>query len=324
MKSYPHSARPGRTFSLLPLLLLILVLLTSSCGKKSAPTLAAYEKPPAPVLLRAVHRENRIILSWSFPEDKTALISGFTILKSSGKGIQRTTASKSKRSFTDTAFTCGIAYNYKVVARSLTGVLSNDSNTLTVTPVKPPPPPVKLSFKIEDDAVILSWESEGDNVFYNVYKSFHKGTYGEQPCNKAPLPENSFRDVFRIDRPVYYTVRSLRNAASEDEGSPSREITVNPFNLVPPAPLDLGYFAAPGKVFLYWKEPRERWITGYRIYRRTRGEEYELIGQTQVPTFIDRDKSLTERDYRVNAVGPSKEGPGVEVKGVFFRRDDLK
>lgn len=324
MDSYPHPARPGRAFSLFIPALLALALLTSSCGKKSAPTLAAYERPPAPVLLRVVHRENRIILSWSFPEDKTASISNFTVLKSSGKGLERTTVPKSRRSFTDTAFTCGGNYSYRIVAQSLAGVLSNDSNALAITPVKPPPPPAGLSFKIEGDAVILSWQGGGNNIFYNVYRSFHEGIYGDEPYNKSLLSQSSFRDVFRIDRPVYYTVRSLRNDTSEDEGPPSSQITVNPFDLVPPAPLDLRYVAVPGKVFLYWKESPERWISGYRIYRRTRGQEYELIGQTEVPTFIDRDKSLTERDYRVNAIGPSREGPGAEVRGVFFRRDDLK
>jgi hypothetical protein len=320
-----HSIRlPGRASALLSLLLFILISLAASCGKKSAPTLVAYEKPPAPVLLGAVHRENIIILSWSFPGDKTALISGFTILKSSGKNLQRITVSKEKRSFTDTGFTCGATYTFKIVAQSLTGILSNDSSALTLTPLDPPPPPANLSFKIEDDSVILSWESEGDGILYNVYKTFQRSTHDRRPYNAVPLTGNSFRDVFHFDRPVYYAVGSLRNRTTEDEGPPSPEITVNPSDLVPSAPRDLGYFAAPGKVFLYWKEPYERWITGYRVYRRTEGHDYALIGETQIPTFLDTDKSSKERDYRVNAIGPSREGPGTEVKGVFWGRDDLQ
>ncbi len=309
---------------MLALLLLILTSLTVSCGKKSAPTLAAYEKPPAPVLLGAVHRESRIILSWSFPGDKTALISGFTILKSSGKGLQRITVSKEKRSFKDTGFNPGTSYTYKIAAQSLSGIISRDSNAVTFTPLPPPPPPAHLSFKIADDAVVLSWQSEGVDILYNVYRSFQKDMQGEQPCNTAPLSENSFRDVFYVDRPVYYAVRSLRNRTTGDEGPMSPEIAINPFDLVPPAPRDLGYFAAPDRVILYWKEPSERWIRGYRVYRRTDGHDYVLIGETQVPTFLDPDKSLTERDYRVNAVGPSREGPAAEVKGVFWGRNDLQ
>ena len=95
-------------------------------------------------------------------------------------------------------------------------------------------------------------------------------------------------------------------------------------DLVPPAPLDLRYFAAPGKVFLYWKEPTERWITGYRIYRKTDDQGYTLIGETQVPTFLDTGGPAGERSYRVNAVGPSREGPGAEVGAVFFKRHVLE
>ncbi|MEJ2696982.1 MAG: hypothetical protein P8013_10075 [Candidatus Sulfobium sp.] len=325
MARYPdYSQRPRRTLALSSPLLLIIILLTSSCGKKSAPTLAAYEKPPAPVLLRAVHREDRIMLSWSFPGDRTRPISGFTVLKSSGRGVKKITVGKEKRSLTDTGFTCGTAYTYRIVARSLTGVLSDYSNALIFTPLEPPPPPTGLSFKIRDDTVILSWESEGNSILYNVYRSFQKNAFGDQPSNSTPLSEAHFKDVFHADRTVYYTVRSLRNRTTEDEGRPSPELSVDPFELVPSAPRDPGYFTAPGKVFLYWKEPYERWITGYRVYRKTEGGSYMLIGETQVPTFIDRNGASGEIDYRVNAVGPAREGPGVEVKGVFFIRNDIK
>lgn len=323
----PHfdnfEARESR-LTLPSLLILLLIVLVPSCGKKSAPTLAAYEKPPTPVLIRAVHREDRIILSWSFPDNRTDEISGFTILKSSGRGLQRIEVLKSRRSLTETSFVTGTTYTFRIVARSLTGVLSKDSNALTLTPLEPPPPPAHLSFRIEGDHVILSWEGAGEGILYNVYRSFKENTFGKQPLNSSPLRESSFKDVLHINRPVYYTVRSLRNTTTEDEGRPSPELAVNPSDLVPSAPGDLTYFAAPGKIFLYWKEPSERWITGYRIYRKTGGGHYKLIGETQVPTFLDTDKSLTKRDYRVNAVGPSREGPGAEVKGVFFGPDDLK
>lgn len=323
----PHSGpstRPGWALRLPSLLLLILALLASSCGKKAAPTLAAYERPPAPVLLRAVHRENAIIISWSYPGDKTAQLNGFTILGSSDKGIQRIDVPRRDRSFEETSFTYGKSYTFKVVARSLSGVLSNDSNAMTLTPLAPPPPPARLSYEIEADSVILSWESGGEGILYNVYRSFRKTMSTGKPLNKTPLSQNSFRDVFHVGRPVYYKVTALRNSTAEDEGAPSPEITIDPSSLVPPAPRDLSYFSAPGKVFLYWKEPYERWITGYRIYRKTKGHAYKLIGKTQVPTFLDKGGGSSERDYRVTAVGPSREGPAAEVRGVFFRRDDLQ
>lgn len=318
-----HSVRTLNISYPVALLLTVIVLFASSCGKKSAPSLAAYEKPPAPVLLLAVHREDRIILSWSFPQAKTASISGFAVLRSSGNALKRVMVPGSRRSFTETAFTCGTSYTFRIVARSTAGVLSEDSNTITLTPLVTPSPPTHLSFKIKDDSVMLSWESAGEDILYNVYRRFNKEKFGGQALNASPLSQTSFKDVFRVNTPVYYTIRSLRNRKAEDEGPPSREIAVLPSDLVPPAPGDLRYFAAPGKVFLYWKALPERWITGYRIYRKTEGHAYRLIGETPVPTFLDTDGTPPERDYRVNAVGPSREGPGTEITGVIFRPDIL-
>jgi hypothetical protein len=71
-------------------------------------------------------------------------------------------------------------------------------------------------------------------------------------------------------------------------------------------------------VQLFWDEPAEIWITGFRIYRRIEGQDYTLIGETQIPVFVDMEPPLTKRDYRLNAVGPDKEGPGIELREVIY------
>jgi hypothetical protein len=57
-------------------------------------------------------------------------------------------------------------------------------------------------------------------------------------------------------------------------------------------------------VFLYWDLPEESWVTGFRIYRKKAGQDYQLIGETQIPVFVDKEPAVTERDYRING------GPG--------------
>jgi hypothetical protein len=121
-----------------------------------------------------------------------------------------------------------------------------------------------------------------------------------------------------MDRKVYYTVRSLINKETRDEGPASEEIAVDPFEFVPPAPREVGYFAAPDRVFLFWKAADERWVTGYRVYRRIGDQEYTLIGETQIPAFPDTEKPLSKRDYRITSLGLVKEGPGTEIKGVIY------
>jgi hypothetical protein len=74
-------------------------------------------------------------------------------------------------------------------------------------------------------------------------------------------------------------------------------------------------------VHLLWKEPPETWITGYRIYREISKEDgFILIGESQAPSFLDRESPLTKRNYRVTALGPSKEGPPAEIRDVEYRK----
>ncbi|MEK7864849.1 MAG: hypothetical protein AAB175_03425, partial [Nitrospirota bacterium] len=54
-------------------LLFAACLILVSCGKKGPPTLKAYEKPSAPAAVKAIHREDRIILSWSYTSKKENL-----------------------------------------------------------------------------------------------------------------------------------------------------------------------------------------------------------------------------------------------------------
>ena len=293
-------------------------LLVPACGKKAAPTLASYEKPPAPSLLRVLQRENKMFLSWSYPSDKEQTVSGFIILRASGSGFEKIALpEKNLRVYIDADVKEGMTYTYKILARNLRGVLSPDSNSVAVGAVTPPGPPVSIIWSISDDSLLLSWEKTGEDIAYNVYKTAEKGVYAMTPVNKFPLFENFFRDALSLDRPVYYTVRSMAKTGGA-EGASSREIAVSPYDLIPSVPHDVRYFAAPDKIYLYWKGPDAPWITGFRIYRRFAAGEYALIAETHLPSFLDKDSPSARRDYRITAVGPFREGPAAEINGVLY------
>ena len=307
-----------RLLSLLPLLLIMLFYL-AACGKKGDPTLKAYEKPAPPAALHAIHREEKIILQWAYPAGKENEIANFIILKSAGAEFKQLVhIEKNKQAYEDTAFVKDGNYRYKVIARSFTGVYSNDSNILGISPLVPPFPPSNLSFTIQGNSLLLTWEPAEKGLHYNVYKSAEKGSYGLTPVNNTPISGNSFSDSFVINKTVYYTVRSLLATEIRDEGASSEELVVDPAELVPAPLKNLKYHAAPDRVFLYWDEPAESWVTRFRIYRRTEDKDYLLIGETQIPSFADKEPALTKRDYRIHAVGPLKEGPGFELRGVLY------
>jgi hypothetical protein len=302
-----------------PVFAVFLCLMLLSCGRKGAPTLKSFDKPEKPSLLSAMHRENVIILKWDFPREKEETISGFVVLESSSEGYgKELRVMPGERSVRLTDFREGRTYRYGILAKSLKGVLSDESNTLSIIPLNTPQPPVDLSFSVADDTLLLRWKDRGNGILYNVYRRFDKDVYGLTPVNPTPLAGNSFTDVFSIDKKVYYTVRSLLNKETRDEGPPSEEVEINPHEFVPPAPENIGYFAAPDRVFLFWNAVELRWVTGYRVYRRDAGKDYTLIGETQIPSFLDNEKPLTKRDYRISARGLTKEGPAAEIKDVRY------
>ena len=300
-------------------LLIVPLFVLAACGKKGAPTLKEYEKPPAPSALKAVHREDKIVLVWNYPADKESALADFTVLRSSGAEFEKLAVlEKSKHTYEDTGFQTGITYSYKIVARNFKGVTSSDSNMVVVKPQAVPPPPSGLSFSIQGSSLILRWKPAGEGLLYNIFRSSEKGKYGISPVNSNPVSDGFFTDSFNINKTVYYTVRSLLNSDIRDEGAPSEELAVDPAALVPSPVRNLTYFAAPDKVFLYWNEPEESWVTRFRVYRKTEGKDFQFIGETQIPVFVDKEPSPAKNDYRVNAAGPVKEGPGTEVRGVKY------
>lgn len=318
IKTPATSGKLCRSLILFPLIIVQLLFLVA-CGKKDEPTLKEYSKPVPPSLLRAIHREERIILQWRYPAEKESAIEDFIILKSSGSEFRKLAdVEKNKRSFEDTFIEKGGNYRYKIIARNFKGVHSDDSNIIDIRLLDPPPPPSDLSFVIRKDALILTWKPAAEGLLYNVYKSLERGQYGLSPVNSGPISESSFSDAFTLNKPVYYTVRSLRHSDIRDEGIPSGEVVVDPSELIPSLLKNCSYQTFPEKVYLFWDEPEESWVTRFRIYRRTEGQDYLLLGETQIPVFVDNEPPLTKRDYRVHAVGPAKEGPGVEIRNIVY------
>lgn len=330
-----------KIFLIIYCLLFAAYCLLFSCGKKGEPTLKSYEKPEPPSGLRAVHRESEIILLWEFPKDKEQSIKGFYLMKSTSENPPSPPFEKGGlggilkggvgdferiaflrndiRSYVDTNFKVGFEYKYKIISQNVRGVTGNDSNIIDIKPKSPPAPPENLSFKIEYDSLILTWKSAGKEILYNIYKSDKKGLYLLMPLNKEPIKETFFRDNIDIKKPVYYTIRSLEGGDIRNEGSPSEEIEINPAEFVPSSPVSLRAIVTEENIYFTWKESHEAWVVGYRVYREIdKKEGFLFIRETQTPAFIDNEKPLLKRNYRVTALGPLKESPPAEIKDVVF------
>ena len=299
-----------RTSHLLLFSLAVILPFTISCGRKAPPTLKAYEKPQPPAALSAVHREDRIVLSWSYPNNRRESLKDFVVLRSKEGGFERSgTVDSDQSSFIDETFTVDATYRYKVVAQNLKGVISSDSNVIALTPRHVPPPPENIQFMVKADSIELSWKSSGDEVCYNIYKTAEKGKYTDSPFNKEPVCTTSFKDAaMSPGSAVYYTVRALHKTDMRDEGYASGEIEVNPSRFVPSPPTDLRLVRGKDKIHLMWKESPEPWVKGFRVYRRTGKErEFRPLGETAIPTFTDIEKVKGKVWYMIRALGPQSE-----------------
>jgi hypothetical protein len=292
-----------------------------SCGKKGQPTLKAYEKPPSPENFRALHREEALFLLWNYPEGEESAIEGFVLSKSKPDGSdEQILIQKEQRSYIDTDITQQTEYTYTISSKNLRGVMSSEVK-LPVYPVDVPPSPENVSFQIENSKLRLSWSRAGDGVFYNVYKSSKPGQFGFTPVNSDPLSTTYFLDRLNTVKPVYYIVRSLRSLPLRHEGPASEEIEITPADLIPSAPVHLQAVHMESHIRLIWKEPPEPWITSYKIYRkRDNANEYQYIGESSTPTFLDTYNQSKSLKYRVTAVGPVSEGPPAELEGVILEK----
>ena len=300
-------------------LLFAACLMLVSCGKKTAPTLKAYEKPLAAAALKAIHRENRIILSWSYSSKKENLKELHILRAEDGSFQKIASVTKDESSYTDVNFKTGILYKYKVVAASLKKVLSDDSNIVAIKPESVPPAPKNISFKVGNDALYISWNGAGGNVLYNIYRTAEKGKYGMNPVNKEPLTAPKYSGALETDKPVHYTIRSLLNKEFRSEGQASAEITVDPSTFIPSKPEGFQTVVTDDRVVISWKENPEMWVTKYRIYDKVNEKDgFKLVKESVTPAFTLREKTGMKHIYMVTAAGPLKESEPSEVIAFEF------
>lgn len=292
--------------------------LFAACGKKAPPTLKAYEKPETPSDLKAIHREDRVILSWV--HNKKENLKELHIMKSEDAVFKKiTSVATDENSYSDTDFKTDNSYKYKIIAMSMKNVLSNDSNIANVNPKPVPFAPKGFAAHVGNNAIHLSWESAGEGILYNVYKYFEKTKHGINPVNPEPLKTTAYTDNLELNMPVYYTVRGALNSDVRDEGPASDEIEVNPADFIPSKPEGIQAVVADDKVVIAWKENPEKWVKRYRVYRKiTKNDEFTLIGEPVTPAFTDREKTGTKHTFKITAFGPSKESEFSNMVTVDF------
>lgn len=325
-----------RTIKFILLLGLILVL-TSACGKKAPPVPWSTVVPKRIVDLEAKSREGRLLLEWTFPKentDKSVLtdLSEFKVLRSEGdlvgdqcRGcgeklkvvfeakLDRRGEDKGKRMslfFTD--LEARKVYVYQVVTINRRGYSSAPSNPVTVFWDHPPHVTRTVRAEPGDKRVDISWESVLGATGYNVYRKGEEEEFPLQPLNREILTTTQYTDLsVENEKRYYYSVRAVRRVVKTDiEGRGSLGLSITPTDLIPPA-APLGLVAIPLKngMELNWRRNREPDLLGYYVYRRGLGEkEFKRLNQAPLTKEMYLDTEVEkerEYEYAVTAVDNS-------------------
>jgi hypothetical protein len=150
----------------MPLFLLLgALLLAAGCGVKSAPLPPELARPERIADLHATPDANGIKLSWGRPTRYSGGhamrdLGGFVILRAATANGQMEPLAElpvtdrerfsveHEFSYIDNETVVGQAYRYAIVSRTLDGYVSETSNPVDFTRIKPPPPPNPDTFRL--------------------------------------------------------------------------------------------------------------------------------------------------------------------------------
>lgn len=305
------------------LFILSLLLILTACGRKLDPNLDDYLQPePVPNLTLSATYE-KILISWSYPEKEKAKIESFLIERES-KGEKKTLGYYNKETtfLEDKDFTFGETYKYGIFAIRPKGIYSKPTEA-AITPQKLPEVE-NITYKITPEGAMLSWNAQ-NSLTYNIYRANQKG----ERVKIGSTDKNFFLDKLLYGNIIIYkknsqseipyiitTSQSSESAYLESKGM---EIKVPIESFLPTKPEEVFWSVNEQGVYISWRENKERWIKGYKIYRKFSDEKtYTPIGETMIPLFFDPEFNINNIKapiyYKITSEAPLKESEAVEIK----------
>ncbi|MEN2985908.1 MAG: hypothetical protein ABDH16_04555 [Thermodesulfovibrionaceae bacterium] len=285
------------------------------CARKLDPSVEDYLPPKAVERLSLIQQEEKIVVSWSYPEREKSNIKSFFVEKAYKDKTEAIGYFDSLTNICeDKDFFYGERYLYRVYVINKKGVYSAPKEAHIM--------PQKLqeikdiSYEITSDGVKLIWSGENYSGF-NIYKFDDKvrknkiATTTQQEVTIL-LNQSDFREEKGC---LVFGVTAFLEKDSFYIESKAKLITI-PFEaFIPSSPKKVHYGSNEEGVFLSWQEVTERWIRGYKIYRKT-SSDYEFIGYTNIPLFFDKiiNTKSTVIYYKISTLGPILESEAVEVK----------
>ena len=289
--------------------------------------------PQAPSSLVAELADGQVVLSWDPPAEDADTVTGYEILRAEGQGELSTLVSdtgNTATTYTDaTVASSGASYAYRVKAirDEERSAASNETWVL----LKPAIPTGLTAGTVAHNSVTLTWDEPNDDSItgyavvrwtlgYNatgfVTIAADTGTADPSYTDETVEPENEY----------LYHVRAINTQGESKQSEWLRVHTpAAPEGQPPAAPQQVLNGAGHDMVLLFWLDPQDDSITGYRILRAdvvdgVQGEFAILIEDTGNADTSYTDETVeaeTSYVYRVLAINPdgvSEPSSDVEVR----------
>jgi fibronectin type 3 domain-containing protein len=283
---------------------------------------------PPPVNLRGVSTKAGIRLTWS---PLTIMpVEGYYVYRSMSARDSLELISKVVKGteFVDSAqhLSAYSPYYYAVATVNSSFVWGAKSERTAVRHdmnAKPDAPPTPSAYQ-EHGAVVVKWSNEATMnpalAGYNVYRSAPNSK--PEKLTAQPLAANvtQFRDIINdakppVDEMLVYTITSIDAVGKESPPSPAAMVDYRLPDLRPPSSVR----AVPGAkgITVRWSATTDKRVTGYEIFRTSKGGTSAIIGTVAagVVEFIDKQIKVGEPHYyKIVALGAKgKSAPSAEV-----------
>ena len=307
--------------------LLAILVIASALLALPATAQAQTNDPPAkPTGLTGSVAHNRVSLSWDNPGD--AGIKSYRILRRNRDvddpgvfHIHVGSTGSSATSYTDSDVDPETRYVYRIKARNAHGLSPRSGYFNATTPAAPAPPepetqdpparPTGLTNAVTHDSVTLSWSDPDDGSItgYRILRlnraeddigEFHvhvnnTGSAATSYTDSDVEPETRY--VYRIralndggESPRSSYTNADTPAAPEEPGEETAQA-----DDIPAAPTNLFTASTHNQVVLFWQDPGDDSITGYRVLRGP--------GADSLTTLVDNTESAAT-SYTDGSVEP--------------------
>jgi uncharacterized protein len=261
----------------------------------------------AGIVKTTVENNAKVIINWMFPQEATAEVKGFNVLRSNNadtnfKQINVQLVGAEKREYVDENPLSTNYYKIQTISKYDQSSISFPSLVQLEDSI-PPLTPKNLQAIPETSGVVkLSWQAntENDLAGYRVFRSNYKGDEYSQ-ITTSPITEAAFIDTVStktLTDKIYYKIAAVDTRFNTSPFSPVLEVK-RP-DVIPPVPAVFQSFkVTEGSVALSWALSPSNDVVKYELWRSGPVNEPTIL----VSAFLPQDSVRSYTDLKVKSGG---------------------